>query len=146
MACHHLGLRVSRLQIYERVPPGSEDTDITALIDVSRTFFKLNWFRIRDISQRRYGAEFAIVNILIGVYILILNVVLHEGGIDRHAVVYVAHQNGGTLLDNDPGCNVIFVREHDRASKEAARAVFAGLFPAAKEVRVMRVYHMLRII
>ena len=148
MACYHLHMTcISRAAIYSDLPPHDEhDTPIDDLINCSRRLWMVNWVRIRNISRQKGGPGYALFNIRIGVYIVLLDVRCMDGTVDHHCVVYVAHQEGGVLLDNDPRCDVIFIQDHDRESPERANAVWHGLFPESHSVRVTAAYHMIRII
>ena len=46
----------------------------------------------------------------------------------------------GALVDNDPRVDIRFLQPSDRASVQAARAVFNGLFWTAKRVAITSVW------
>ena len=93
------------------------------------------------------GLAFAVLQLNSGAYIIVLNAILSDGTVERHAVAFLADfqhpaylNHCGALVDNDPRVAVRFLEPSDRASVSAARKVFDDLFWTAKKVMITSVW------
>ena len=95
---------------------------------------------IYNLLQRREGA-----------FIAVLHIVVDQAAqlYERHAVAFLAGMQVqgrgeccGAIVDNDPRIPVLLIEEKDRASPEAARAVFDALFCKAESVRITALFQL----
>ena len=93
------------------------------------------------------GLAFATLQLNSGAYMIVLNAILQDDTVERHAVAFLADfqhpaylNHYGALVDNDPRVSVRFLEPSDRASVSAARKVFDNLFWTAKKVMITSVW------
>ena len=154
VVARHLGVGVSKTQIYAALvdPISGQEAEIASVVCHAREQLGLDVRCLThgssdSLARRTGGIEYNTLQLVSGAYIIVLNAILEDGNVERHAMAYLAdfkhpayRGHFGALVDNDPRVDIRFLQPSDRASVQAARAVFNGLFWTAKRVAITSVW------
>lgn len=152
VAARYVGCEFSVKQLHDKLDDPLKEAEISAVVCYARETLGLSMVCMSHgsedaLSRAKGGIAFATMQLRTGAFIIVLDAILEDDTVERHAVAFLAdfehpayRYHYGALVDNDPRVSVRFLEPSDRASVTAARNVFDGLFWTAKKVIITSVW------
>ena len=152
VAARYVGCQFSVKQLHDKLDDPLKEAEISAVVCYARETLGLAMVCVSHgsedaLSRAKGGLAFATMQLRSGAFIIVLDAILADDTVERHAVAFLAdfqhpayRNHFGALVDNDPRVSVRFLEPSDRTSITAARNVFDGLFWTAKKVMITSVW------
>ena len=154
VVARYIGCAVDKALLYQMLVQPQKEVEISCVVNYAREILKIKMICVSHgsdaaLARQKGGMEFATLQLDRGAFIIVMNAILEDDTVERHALAFLAdfthpayRYHVGVLVDNDPRVNVRFLQPSDRATVSSARTVFSGLFWTAKRVSITSVWQV----
>ena len=154
VVARYIGCAVDKALLYQTLVEPQKEVEISRVVNYAREILKIKMICVSHgsnaaLARQKGGMEFATLQLDRGAFIIVMNAILEDDTVERHALAFLANfthpayrYHVGVLVDNDPRVNVRFLQPTDRATPSSARTVFSGLFWTAKRVSITSVWQV----